>query len=141
MLQEVHRRFRLVDSYSLQSLTCSETYYCQRISWIQVQLRDQFFAAMNGLTQWTGLPNVADFFPWLKWLDLQGLKRKTKRDMGKVFEIATRFVRERIEENEMGRAGGTKEMLDVLLEFEGDGNEDPKKLSDHHINIFMLVSL
>lgn len=101
----------------------------------------EFYAAMNGLTQWTGLPNVADFFPWLKWLDLQGLQRKTKRDMRKLFDILTQLMKERIQEKEMRTENGKKDILDLLLEFEGDGKEEPQKLSDYHISIFMLVSL
>ncbi|KNA09155.1 hypothetical protein SOVF_156080 [Spinacia oleracea] len=99
-----------------------------------------FFAAMNGLTQWTGLPNVADFFPCLKWLDLQGLKRKTTRDMRILFEIAAQFIKERIQEKEMGRDSAKRDFLDVLLDFEGDGKEEPQKLSEHHITVFILVS-
>ncbi|XP_021851485.1 cytochrome P450 76A2 [Spinacia oleracea] len=97
-----------------------------------------FFAAMNGLTQWTGLPNVADFFPCLKWLDLQGLKRKTTRDMRILFEIAAQFIKERIQEKEMGRDSAKRDFLDVLLDFEGDGKEEPQKLSEHHITVFIL---
>ena len=30
----------------------------------------EFFTIMSNLTEWSGHPNLADFFPWLGWLDL-----------------------------------------------------------------------
>ncbi|KAM1079864.1 hypothetical protein TB2_014229 [Malus domestica] len=97
----------------------------------------EFFKAMNGLMEWNGSGNVVDFFPWLRWLDPQGLKRKMKRDLGKAIQIASKFVKERIQEREVG-GEKTKDFLDVLLEFEGNGIDEPAKISDHDLNIFIL---
>ena len=30
----------------------------------------EFFTIMSNLTEWSGHPNLADFFPWLGWLNL-----------------------------------------------------------------------
>ncbi|CAI9760629.1 unnamed protein product [Fraxinus pennsylvanica] len=97
----------------------------------------EFFEAMKGVMEWGGHPNISDLFTWLRWLDLQGLRRKMDRDLGKAIAIAAKFVKERIEEC---KAGGPKrnDFLDVLLEFEGSKNE-PDKLSELEINIFTLV--
>lgn len=94
----------------------------------------EFFNSMMGIMEWSGRPNVSDIFPWLKWLDLQGLKRKMDRDLGKAIEIASGLLRERIE------GGGEKkqDFLNVLLEFRGNGKEEPSKLSQHEILIFIL---
>ncbi|KAL2502665.1 Cytochrome [Forsythia ovata] len=95
-----------------------------------------FFNAMKGVMEWSGHPNISDLFTSLRWLDLQGLRRKMDRDMGKAVDIASKFVKERIEER---KAAGQerKDFLDVLLEFEGSNNE-PAKLSELEINIFVL---
>ncbi|KAK1587750.1 hypothetical protein Q3G72_016460 [Acer saccharum] len=42
----------------------------------------EFFAAMKKVVEWTGKPNLADFLPFLKRLDPQGIKRNMVRDMG-----------------------------------------------------------
>jgi cytochrome P450 len=99
----------------------------------------EFFTAMMGLMEWSGHANMADFFPWLRWLDPQGLRRNMERDLGKAMEIASKFVKERIKDRQ---AGGEKrkDFLDVLLEFEGNGKDEPTKLSDRDVNIFILVS-
>ncbi|KAJ4828273.1 hypothetical protein Tsubulata_028282, partial [Turnera subulata] len=104
----------------------------------------EFFDAMMGLMEWSGHANLADIFPCLRWLDPQGLKRKMERDMGKALGIASKFVKERLEENRdvagdnNNNNNGRKDFLDVLLQFEGDGKDEPAKISDHDVNIFIL---
>lgn len=99
----------------------------------------EFFTAMMGLMEWGGHANLADFFPWLRWLDPQGLRRKMERDLGKAMEIASRFVTERKNEQEKDKER-RKDFLDVLLEFEGAGKDEPAKISDRDLNVFILVS-
>ncbi|VVA09352.1 PREDICTED: cytochrome [Prunus dulcis] len=97
----------------------------------------EFFKAMNGLMEWNGAANMADYFPWLRWLDPQGLKRKMKKDLGKAIQIASKFVKERMEARGVGREK-TGDFLDLLLEFEGNGIDEPDKISEHDLNIFIL---
>ena len=99
----------------------------------------EFFTAMMGLMEWSGYANMADYFPWLRWLDVQGLRRNMKRDLGKALEIASKFVRERLKDRQVGTEE-RKDFLDVLLEFEGNGKEEPAKISDRDLNILILVS-
>ena len=100
----------------------------------------EFFAAMTGLMEWGGHANLADLFPWLRRLDPQGLRRRMERDLGKAMEIASKFVKERKNNNEQNKERERKDFLDVLLEFEGNGKDEPAKISDHDLNIFILVS-
>lgn len=100
----------------------------------------EFFTAVMGAMETSGYANVADYFPWLKWLDPQGLKRKMERDLGKAMDFASKFVKERVEEKKKMVGDKRKDFLDVLLEFEGNGKDEPDKISDRDINIFILVS-
>lgn len=102
----------------------------------------EFFDAMRRISGLVGKPNVADFIPLLKWLDPQGVKRGMNENLGKAMKIVGRFVNERAEEQKTGmkRVNNYKDFLDVLLEFEGHGKEEPDKISDHNINIILLVS-
>ncbi|CAN1275229.1 Cytochrome P450 76A2 [Linum perenne] len=95
----------------------------------------EFFEAMMGLMEWGGHANVADIFPWLKWMDPQGLCRKMRRDLGKAMEIASKFVKERLEN---GGGGDSGDFLDVLLGFQGNGKDEPEKISHRDIHIFIL---
>ncbi|KAF3666240.1 Cytochrome P450 76A1 [Capsicum annuum] len=88
----------------------------------------EFFNAMKGIMQWSGIFNVSDIFPFLKF-DLQNLRKKMARDMGKAMEIMSIFLKERQEERKKSEEKG-KDFLDVLLEFEGTGKDEPAKLSN-----------
>nr|AZU97075.1 cytochrome P450 [Arnebia euchroma] len=96
-----------------------------------------FYTAMMGVSEWTGKPNISDLFGFVKPFDLQGLKRKIDRDMGKALEIASAFVKERMNGQKEGQEK-KKDFLDVLIEFEGNGKDEPDKLSEHDINVFIL---
>ncbi|KAG8660791.1 iridoid oxidase-like [Manihot esculenta] len=88
-----------------------------------------FFHAMEMVAVWAGKPNLADFIPFLKWLDPQGLKKKMSKDLGQALEIAEGFMKERIEEYKLGNKGKVgKDFLDTLLEFEGDGKDWSDKI-------------
>ena len=65
---------------------------------------------------------MADFFPFLKRLDPQGIKRNMVRDMGCSLKIVSGFVKERIEE-QSSREKRNTDFLDGLLDYEGDGKE------------------
>lgn len=102
----------------------------------------EFFQAMGMVSVWAGKPNLADFFPFLKWLDPQGLKRNMTRDMGRALEIVEGFVKERIEEYKFGdKEKASKDFLDTLLEFEGDGKDWHEKIPYERLIILVLVSI
>lgn len=105
----------------------------------------EFFSAMISLTESVGQPNIVDLFPWLRWLDPQGLRRRADRDMLKTIQIVSKFVKERLEERKS--AGGQitkKDFLEVLLEFQGGniGKEDQDqkvKISERDLDIIIMV--
>ncbi|KAJ7971481.1 Cytochrome P450 family protein [Quillaja saponaria] len=99
----------------------------------------EFFTTMMSFLQWSGHPNVVDLFPWLRWLDPQGLRSKMERDMGKALDVVSKFVKDRLEEQKVeGHDQKSKDFLDVLLEFQRNGNEDSSRMSDNDLNIFVL---
>lgn len=97
-----------------------------------------FFTAMDGIAEWAGSPNISDLFPRLSGLDLQGLRKKMDRDKGKALEIASGFVKERIKEIEKTRER-KKDILDIVLDFEGSRNDEAAIISKKDVNIFILV--
>ncbi|KAJ6746783.1 hypothetical protein OIU74_029282 [Salix koriyanagi] len=99
----------------------------------------EFYDAMNKFMKWAGTPNVADFFPFLKWLDPQGIMRNMVQDMGQVMRIVEKFVKERTEERKSGRKK-TNDFLDALLEYEGDGKDEPDVISDQNRRTIILGS-
>ncbi|MBA0838185.1 hypothetical protein Goarm_010264 [Gossypium armourianum] len=97
----------------------------------------EFFLVILRLMSLSGTGNIADYFPWLKWLDPQGLKRKMNKDLGKAIEIASKFAKQRMEDKKLSE-NNKRDFLDLLLEFEGNGKDEPAKLSDQNLNVFIL---
>ncbi|KAF5940664.1 hypothetical protein HYC85_021831 [Camellia sinensis] len=99
----------------------------------------EFSDSMSKVMHLAAMPNLADSFPILKWVDPQGIKRSMKRELEKPMKIAARFVEERVLERESGRKEKSKkDFLDVLLDYEGDGREDPHKISEKNVKIIIL---
>ncbi|CAA0386028.1 unnamed protein product [Arabidopsis thaliana] len=101
----------------------------------------EFFYHTGKVMEFAGKPNVADFFPLLRFLDPQGIRRKTQFHVEKAFEIAGEFIRERTEVREREKSDEkTKDYLDVLLEFRGgDGvDEEPSSFSSRDINVIVF---
>lgn len=100
----------------------------------------EFSAAITGIMEFVGCPNVSDFFPWLRWFDLQGLRRRMDRILAKLVEITSLMVKERLKEG--GGGPQRTDFLDMLLDFEViNENDEPAKLSEFQISIFLMVSL
>ena len=99
----------------------------------------EFFEVMVRVMEWPGHPNSADFFPWLRWMDPQGLRKKAERDLGIAMKIASGFVQERIKRGPAAE-DHKKDFLDVLLDFQGSGKNEPPQISDKDLNIIILVS-
>ncbi|KAI7738854.1 hypothetical protein M8C21_012271, partial [Ambrosia artemisiifolia] len=105
------------------------------------KLGSEFFTLMLGLMEWGGHPNISDLYPWLRRFDLQGLRAKMDRDVGKAIEIASGWVKERVEKRSKEAEQGNerrKDFLDVLLDYEGTGKDEPEKMSERDITIFIL---
>ncbi|XP_052174616.1 iridoid oxidase-like [Diospyros lotus] len=98
---------------------------------------EEFFYHAGKVMEFAGKPNAADFLPVLRWLDPQGIRRKTQFHVEKAFEIAGGFIKERMGD-ENGREGRSRDFLDVLLEYRGDGVEGPLRFSSRTINVIVF---
>ncbi|XVE76045.1 hypothetical protein DITRI_Ditri12bG0141500 [Diplodiscus trichospermus] len=99
----------------------------------------KFFCHAGKVMELAGKPNVADFLPIVRWLDPQRIRRKTQFHVERAFEIAGVFIKERMESMENGKyEGKRKDFLDVLLEFRGNGIEEPSQFSSRTINVIVF---
>lgn len=110
----------------------------------------KFFYHAGKVMEFAGKPNAADFLPFLKCFDPQGIRRKSQAHIKRAFEIAGCFIKERMEssskENEC-RCDAIhhdhdkrKDFLDVLLEFRG-GVKGTYRFSPRTINVIVFVRL
>ncbi|KAM7526119.1 hypothetical protein LguiA_016021 [Lonicera macranthoides] len=99
----------------------------------------EFFKCMNKIVELAGTPNVADFLPWLKWLDPSGVRRGIHSSMVKTMKVTTRFVQERLEQRKSkDDHKRKKDFLDTLLEYEGDGKGGPERMTLHNAQILIM---
>ncbi|KAL8516815.1 hypothetical protein ACS0TY_015173 [Phlomoides rotata] len=95
----------------------------------------EFFDCMTRVMQIAGKPNISDSLPWLKWMDLAGLKRKMEKDMGVTLRILHNFMQERIDDRKAGKFRDKKDYLDVLLDYQGDGAKHG--ITEKNINLHL----
>ncbi|XP_065855336.1 cytochrome P450 76A2-like [Euphorbia lathyris] len=102
----------------------------------------EFMKSVLVLLNSTGDADIVDFIPWLKWvMNKRGVekRRKMERNVGKAMELASVFVKERIEEKKKKMIENrSKDFLDVLIEFEGNGKDEPDHISEHNMKCFIL---
>ncbi|CAN1275233.1 Cytochrome P450 76A2 [Linum perenne] len=87
-----------------------------------------FFYHMGKVMEFAGKPNMADFFPLLRWLDPQRIRKKTQFHVEKAFEIARKFIQESVNQYST-KSKRKKDFLDVLLDFRGVGVDEPSSFS------------
>ncbi|KAK1386343.1 hypothetical protein POM88_024078 [Heracleum sosnowskyi] len=104
------------------------------------EMASEFYSALSGIAECLGRPNISDLFPWLRWVDLQGLRMRRDRYLDKAIQIVSGFVNERVKQRQQneGMATEHKDFLDVVLDFEGSGKDEPAKLSHLQISIFLM---
>ncbi|KAI3964867.1 hypothetical protein MKW92_034861 [Papaver armeniacum] len=112
---------------------------------------NDFFNFNAELTELAVKPNSADFFPSLRWLDPQGLKKKIEEKQAQILHIIGSFIKDRRRattvmdiDKSIKLPNNTKtekkktDFLDVLMDFEGNGKDEPTKISDANLTVFIL---
>ncbi|XP_065855143.1 iridoid oxidase-like [Euphorbia lathyris] len=98
-----------------------------------------FSDALDDVIKWSGKPNLADFFPFLKVFDPQRMRKNMEMALERSMNIVEKFMNERIEEGKSRKERETKDFLDSVLEFEGDGKGGgDDKMSTHNMIIIIM---
>lgn len=80
-----------------------------------------------------GKPNLVDFFPILKKIDPQGIRRRLTRHIGKVLHIFEEIIKERLAMKSLKE----DDVLDMCLKI---SQENPKEINSAHIKSLLFVS-
>ncbi|MCL7048480.1 hypothetical protein MKW94_010803, partial [Papaver nudicaule] len=102
---------------------------------------NNFFNLTSEIMEIIAKPNVSDYFPLLSWLDLQGLRRKTNNIAKRLGVITNGFVEERLQmrmNDSYHQHNKHQDFLDVLIDYEGNGKDEPSKLSVKYIQTLMV---
>ncbi|KAI3973176.1 hypothetical protein MKX01_020911 [Papaver californicum] len=102
---------------------------------------NEFYRTIGEIVEITIKPNAADFFPWLRKLDLQNLNKRMKNATDTLLNIIDGFAKERRRQmDSVHKKDEAKDFWTVLQEFEGNGKDEPRKMSDRQINLLMIVN-
>eukprot|EP01018_Ginkgo_biloba_P019790 Gb_03772 [translate_table: standard] len=88
-----------------------------------------------------GAPNLADFFPFLRFLDPQGLRRDGERCMVKVYALFDKFIDSRLasrSQKSFAPDSNSNDFLDILLDFRGDGKGEVAEFSRSDIKAVLF---
>jgi len=103
----------------------------------------EFKDVVTNITKLAGTPNVADFFPALKLLDPQGLKRRQTKNVKKLLDIFEDLVNQRLEMREGTSVDTNKDMLDAMLNISKENEFMDKNMIQHlsHVCIIYILLL
>nr|AZL40029.1 cytochrome P450 CYP76AE4 [Thapsia villosa var. laciniata] len=107
----------------------------------QSTMSSEFINSMTGLHEGLLRLNISDLVPSLSRFDIQGVRKEMDVSLGKVNEIISGFVKERKEQRRQRleiSSEQRKDFLDVLLDFSGTSRDEPAKLTDHQLTIFLM---
>jgi cytochrome P450 len=99
----------------------------------------QLKEVVGGIMEEAGKPNLADYFPVLRRIDLQGIKRRMTIHFGKILNIFDGIVNERLQLRKMQGYVPVNDMLDTLLTISEDNNEDIMETSQIK-HLFLVTS-
>ncbi|KAK6144455.1 hypothetical protein DH2020_021275 [Rehmannia glutinosa] len=88
-----------------------------------------------------GTPNLADYFPVLKLIDPQGLKRGTKVYFGKLFAMFDEIISERLQSRSISSDSTRKnDLLEVLLDINQQSDSDLSLNDIKHLILDLIVA-
>ncbi|KAF5196026.1 Cytochrome p450 [Thalictrum thalictroides] len=105
----------------------------------QLKAGTEFFSSLTRAIELSAKPNLADFYPFLRFLDLQRIKKISEEAMAHPLNFAAGFVKDRLLDRKNGRFNAKKDFLDVMLEFQGNQKDgEPAKIPQKKVNIMIL---
>ncbi|KAL5058418.1 hypothetical protein RYX36_030022 [Vicia faba] len=106
---------------------------------IHGQESQEFKKIIWGIMEEAGKPNVSDFFPILRPLDLQSVYAKTTKHLKKLYDILDEIIEERISTRSTKADSGDvcNDVLDSLLKSNNIGETTLELSRDEMVHLFM----
>ncbi|KAK1561068.1 hypothetical protein Q3G72_034051 [Acer saccharum] len=115
----------------------SNTFFSIDLAHYQSDLSQNFNDLVYGVMEEIGKPNIANYFPILRSVDPQGIRKCTTTYVEKIFNIFDGIIHERIQARETMMSKESKDLLDSLLNL---AEENSSELSLAVIKHLFLVS-
>ncbi|KAF8380384.1 hypothetical protein HHK36_027869 [Tetracentron sinense] len=101
----------------------SNTIFSVHLADYKSETVQEFKDAVGSIMENDGKPNIADFFPWLKPFDPQGIRSHAKVAYDRIHALCNGFIDRRLQSIESGlpRSG---DFLDALLDYSHENGSD-----------------
>ena len=101
----------------------------------------QLKETVEGVMMTLGTPNVADFFPFLKWLDPQRIKKRSEFYLGRLLGVLGGIIDERFESRSM-ELERKNDLLAVIFDLMEESDEYDFNFKDiRHLFVVAPLSL
>jgi cytochrome P450 len=89
-----------------------------------------------------GKPNLADYFPVLKKIDPQGVRRRMTVHFGKLIDLFDRMISQRLKQRRVlsGSMTSNSDMLDTLLNITEENNKEMDKSKIEHLFVVVIIT-
>ncbi|XP_059444154.1 geraniol 8-hydroxylase-like [Corylus avellana] len=87
-----------------------------------------------------GKPNIADYFPVLKKIDPQGIRRRMTVHFGKTINLFDRMITQRLKLREVSGSTTNSDMLDTLLNISEENSQEMDKSKIEHLFVDLFVA-
>ncbi|CAM8876890.1 unnamed protein product [Rhodiola kirilowii] len=101
----------------------------------------EFKRSFASVMELGGIPNLVDFFPWLKWIDPQRIKARMTAHFEKILKLVGSKIDERMEERaEQGSVSETRDVLDTLVNILLGNKEGVSRKEIEHLIMELLIA-
>jgi len=96
--------------------------------------------AWNAMKE-AGKPNLADYFPVLKKIDPQGIRRRMIVHFGKLIDLFDHMISQRLKQRKVsGSMTSNSDMLDTLLNITEENSEEMDKSKIEHLFMVAIIT-
>ncbi|KAM7507012.1 hypothetical protein LguiA_017465 [Lonicera macranthoides] len=87
-----------------------------------------------------GKPNLVDYFPFLKGIDPQGIRRRMTVHLGKVLHLFREITKKRLELRELRKTIESNDLLDVCLNMAQDNPDEIDRTHMEHMFLDLFAA-
>ncbi|GLT40416.1 hypothetical protein SLA2020_145530 [Shorea laevis] len=143
-IQESSRLGEVVDigqaAFSVTLNLLSNTLFSVDLADSNSQIAREFKKTVHAIMEEAGKPNLADYFPVLRKIDPQGIRRRMAIDFGKLLELFDRIYDERMQLRKVEGFATTNDVLDSLIDIIQDKTEKLDEKQTTHLFLVLFVA-
>ncbi|KAJ9706717.1 hypothetical protein PVL29_001945 [Vitis rotundifolia] len=100
----------------------------------------EFKELVRGVMDEAGKPNLVDYFPVLRQIDPQGIRRRLTIYFGRMIEIFDRMIKQRLQLRKIQGSIASSDVLDVLLNISEDNSNEIERSHMEHLLLDLFAA-